>query len=110
MGDEPMTSPVTNTPCYYYKVEIARWKHSGNKSSWEHYKTDADGVKFFLEDGSGRILVDAQESELDLLKNRECEIGGGASPPPDGATEDELRSYSSQSVTRNGFTLQGFRA
>ncbi len=64
-----VTSPVTGTPCVFYKVNIERYeRNSKGGGSWRHYKTDADGVPFYLDDGTGHVLVDAHGAEYDLLE------------------------------------------
>ncbi len=76
-GDEFFHSPITNTPCFYYKVDIERWqKDSKGRGSWTHTRTDTDGVRFYLEDASGQVLVDLYNAELDLSQNARREIGG----------------------------------
>jgi len=75
--EQTVSSPVTKTPCCFYKVDIERWVHDKNGGHWSHAATDADGVKFHLEDGSGRVLVDAQGAECDLLQSGKAETGRG---------------------------------
>src|SRR5690348_5144263 len=87
-GVEPIPSPVSHTPCFFYRVEIQRWEQHGKSSGWRHYKTDLDGAKFYLQDLSGKVLVDAHGAELDLEKNCECQTGKSLTP---GVTDDELR-------------------
>jgi len=97
VGEQRSMSPVTKTPCFFYKVDIEKWKtDSRGGGSWSHYKTDADGVKFCLEDASGRVLVDAHDAEYDLEKNDQREVGHGAGSFAPGATDEELRSYVSR--------------
>jgi hypothetical protein len=93
-GVEAVPSPVTHAPCYFYKVEIEKWKTSINDQSgkWVLDRTDTGGVKFFLEDASGKDLVDAREAEYDLEASGERETGPGAWQGP-GATEEELLHY-----------------
>lgn len=100
-GAETVTSPVTHTPCFFYKVDIEKWKSDGKSGSWSKYRTDADGVKFYLQEDTGKALVDAHQAEFDLLESGRCEIGssgwGKWSRPQAGwAGEDELRSYLTQ--------------
>ncbi|MGH9431542.1 MAG: GIDE domain-containing protein [Terriglobia bacterium] len=99
-GEERLTSPVTRTPCYFYKVVIEKWKQESNKSGWEHYRTDAGAVKFYLEDASGKVLVDSQNAEFDLQMACEREVRGDGSRSTSlqmGAAPDtELLSYISQ--------------
>ncbi|MGH9453259.1 MAG: hypothetical protein ACRD2O_04735, partial [Terriglobia bacterium] len=99
-GEERLTSPVTRTPCYFYKVVIEKWEHEGNKSGWKHYRTDAGAVKFYLEDASGKVLVDSQNAEFDLQVACQREVRGDSRQSTSlqaGAVPDqELLSYISQ--------------
>jgi hypothetical protein len=74
-GDETVASPVTHTPCYFYKVKIDRWDEGGRGGGrWVAFASDGDGVRFYLEDQTGRILVDAQDAEIDLQDPCETEV------------------------------------
>jgi hypothetical protein len=101
-GEQRVTSPITGTPCFFYKVEIEKWEVNKNSGKWSHYRTDTDGVRFYLADGTGKALVDARSAELDLLKTGVREIGarrlgsgpsGSARGIGGGATEEDLRRY-----------------
>ncbi len=89
-GDETVASPVTRTPCYFYKVKIDRWDHgSRGGGKWVAFAADGDGVRFYLEDETGRILVDAQDAEIDLEDPCQTEVRheflpsfGGDAPHP----------------------------
>ena len=79
-GETVIPSPVTNTPCYAYKVNIEKWKtDSKGRGSWHNFKTDVCGVRFYLEDASGKVLVDLANVEYDLQQNEERETGGSGS-------------------------------
>jgi hypothetical protein len=73
-GNETVASPVTHTPCYFYKVKIDRWQSSRNGGNWVPFTSDGDGVRFYLEDETGRVLVDAQDAELDLQDPCKTEV------------------------------------
>jgi len=75
--EQPVASPVTRTPCCFYQVEIERWVKDKNGGHWSHTATDADGPTFYLEDASGKVLVDAHQAEYDLLQTAKVETGGG---------------------------------
>jgi hypothetical protein len=78
MGEEQVYSPVTYTPCYFYKVDIQKYvKDSRGRGRWTHSATDLNGVRFYLEDASGKVLVDLHDAEFDLHDNCKREIGGG---------------------------------
>jgi hypothetical protein len=76
-AEQTVASPVTRTPCCFYKVDIERWVRDKNGGHWSHAATDADGVRFYLEDGTGKVLVDAHGAECDLIQTAKVETGGG---------------------------------
>lgn len=63
---KPFPSPVSGTPCYAYQVRIERWTSGSRGGHWSHQRTDQNGTPFYLEDGSGRVLVDPREAEFNL--------------------------------------------
>jgi len=68
-SDQLIPSPVTKTPCLFYKVDIEKYqKDSRGNGSWNHYRTDINGVRFHLEDATGKVLVDPFNAEYDLLE------------------------------------------
>lgn len=94
-GDEQVTSPVSHTPCFLYKVVIERWKTDPKGGgSWSHERTDVDGVKFRLADPTGSVLIDGQQAELDLPQMARREVGHHAGPSGGpGAADQELLQY-----------------
>jgi hypothetical protein len=76
-GQQTVLSPVTKTPCFFYKVDIERWVRDKNGGHWSHAATDAEGVRFYLEDATGKVLVDAHGAEYDLIQTAKCETGSG---------------------------------
>lgn len=76
LGDQLVESPVTRTQCLFYKVDIERWVTDKNGGHWSHYRTDADGPLFYLEDASGKVLVNAHNAEYDLIQTARRATGG----------------------------------
>ena len=76
-SDELLTSPVTRTDSCLYKIEIERWKHNekGSGGHWTHHRTDVQGTKFYLQDATGKVLVDPHDAELDLPQRAQREAG-----------------------------------
>jgi hypothetical protein len=74
-GIPPVPSPVTQTPCYFFKVDIEHWVQNKNGGSWQHLATDADGKRFYLADKTGKVLVDAHNAEYDLIQTARVETG-----------------------------------
>ncbi len=91
-----LTSPLSKTPCCFYRVEIDQWKTHDRSSSWEHICTDADGYRFYVQDDSGRVLVDAHAAEYDLTPTAERVVSSGNATGPNngvGASDCELLEY-----------------
>lgn len=65
-SEQLIPSPVTHTPCCFYKVVIERWHSGSDDSGWKHYRTDLDGTKFYLQDATGKVLIDSYSAEYDL--------------------------------------------
>lgn len=58
---QPLVSPVTGTPCLYYKIKTeAHWK-SGNENKSKTIDEQKVAAQFALDDGSGPVWVDARE-------------------------------------------------
>jgi hypothetical protein len=74
-GDETLTSPLSHTPCFLYKVEIERWETDHGRGRWSHYWTDIRAVKFYVSDTTGQVLVDPRGAEHDLMRRGVREIG-----------------------------------
>ena len=90
-----VTSPVSHTLCCFYQVSIEKSKDEGENGKWSHYGTEADGVRFYLEDSSGCVLVDARGAEYDLESTcvREASSARASSVATRGASDAELLGY-----------------
>lgn len=79
---EPLTSPLTGTRCFTFTADIAEWvrtrtKKGGTKWTWRTTAGDDDLKQFYLDDGTGRVLVQpgGAEQGIDLQPTFSCEIG-----------------------------------
>jgi Ca2+/Na+ antiporter len=102
----PLTSPLTRVPCYYYEVKVEKRVKRDNREEWESAGTEKAEVPFYLEDTTGKILVNPQHAEYDVPRSFWGELRpktllsfGSASrkvdeslgvPPP---TDEHLRAY-----------------
>ena len=68
-GGEPLTSPLTRVPCYYYEVKVEKQVKKGDKEEWESAGTERAEVPFYLEDATGKILVHPQRAEYDVPRS-----------------------------------------
>jgi hypothetical protein len=111
-AEETLTSPVTRTPCYLFKVEVDEWHHdSEHGGEWKRVADDLQCVKFDLQDESGNVLIDAAGAELDLPSNPVREVrsssfttGLNALRPgalPGAAADAEILQYIEQARMRH---------
>ncbi len=109
-GAPPIPSPVSQTPCYFYTVEIEQWVSDKNGGRWSHLVTDADGQRFYVADSTGKVLVDAHKAEFDLLQTARMEtqgsgwgraFGGLGNSSVATGTWPDLETYACEAVTRH---------
>lgn len=77
-GPYTLTAPITGVPCYYYRTLIWQWKQRGKNSSWVKDCDESLHLPFYLEDESGRVLVNPQGAELDIHRDFHEEFIGPA--------------------------------
>jgi hypothetical protein len=123
-GLQTVLSPVSNTPCFFYKVDIERWVSDKNGGHWSHAATQAEDTRFYLEDASGKVLVDAHGAEYDLIQTAKRETGrgfggslgrlfGGSQDPTlatgSGVSDADLLNYAQAVIStgRGSFSLSG---
>ena len=66
VGPYTMTAPVTAKPCYFYRTQAWELKQRGKNKEWVQVARECNHIPFFLDDNTGRVLVDPREAELDL--------------------------------------------
>ena len=68
-GPYTLTAPITGLPCYYHRTLVWQWKQQGKNSSWVKEADESVHVPFYLEDETGRLLVNPQGAELDIHRD-----------------------------------------
>ncbi len=100
-----LTSPVARIPCYYYHVRLERWQEQGKNRGWHTVHTEKDQRTFYVEDGTGKVLINPQSAEYDLPSTYCAEIGPKAHAGPyldpslgitAGPSEQELHAYAAK--------------
>jgi len=76
-GPYTMQSPVTSRPCYYYRTLVWEYRDQGKSKAWIKIAADCKHLSFFLEDNTGRVLVDPHNAELDLHRDFQQEFCDG---------------------------------
>jgi hypothetical protein len=74
IGPQTISAAITGDPCYYYRVKAWEWVKSGNEHKWSQVLDESLSVPFFLDDSSGKVLVNPQGAELDVHRNFADEV------------------------------------
>src|SRR5947209_1447953 len=98
-ASELVDSPVSHTPCCFYRVEIDQWKSRNKGHDWIHICTDVNGYQFHIADETGRILIDAHAAEYDLPVTAERKVNSAAQPIL--ADDAKLLEYVTQAQTHS---------
>lgn len=61
-----MLSPLKRAECYYYRSVAWQLKRRGKNTSWEKVGEETLHVPFYVDDGSGKLLVDPRGADMDL--------------------------------------------
>lgn len=102
VGENRLSSPLTRTPCYYYKVEVEKWvRKDKDHEGWETVRTDKDMSPFHMDDTTGKVQVDPAKAEFDVPKTFQAEIGSWPRRKPfvdptlgvAGPGDEDLRGY-----------------
>jgi hypothetical protein len=69
VGPYTLVSPVTARPCFYYRTLVWEWKQSGKNKRWVKVAAECVHVPFFLDDNTGKVMVDPRGADLDLYRD-----------------------------------------
>ena len=83
----PYQAPFTDEDCLYADWHVEEYRHDPNDNDrdWVTIASGTLATPFFLEDDTGRVLVEADEdADFDLSDARQTTIrvGGSETPPP----------------------------
>jgi hypothetical protein len=65
-GPYTISAPVTGRDCYCHRTLVWEYKQCGKNKQWVRIAAECMHVPFFLDDNTGKILVDPRGAELDL--------------------------------------------
>jgi hypothetical protein len=95
-GPSAIPAGITGDPCYYYRATAWERRQSGNSREWKQVANESLFVPFFVQDDTGKMLVNAQGADMDVLRNFKDEFGGSffsSGDVPMGPDEDFLLRY-----------------
>jgi len=75
VGPYTITAPVTGVPCFYYRTMVWRWERRGKSSEWVKVADESKHIAFYLDDNTGKVLVDPLGAEMDIHRDFREEYG-----------------------------------
>lgn len=76
VGPYNMIAPITARPCYYYRTLVWEYRQHGRNKKWVRVAGECMHVPFFVDDNTGRLLVDPRGADLDLHRDFQEEFNG----------------------------------
>lgn len=73
VGPYTVAAPVTGVPCYFYRTQAWELRKSGKSNEWQQIADESLHVPFYLDDNTGRLLVNPQGAELDIHRDFHAE-------------------------------------
>jgi hypothetical protein len=68
-GPYTMIAPVTEMACYYYRTYAWELKKRDKNKEWVKVAAECMHVPFFLDDNTGRVLIDPRGADLDIHRD-----------------------------------------
>jgi hypothetical protein len=69
VGPYTVVAPITARSCYYYRTIVWEWKRQGRSRRWVKVAAECMHVPFFLDDNTGKVMVDPRRAELDVHRD-----------------------------------------
>jgi hypothetical protein len=87
VGPRTMPAPITALPCFYYHTTAWQLKQSGRSDEWEKIADESLHLPFFIDDNTGKVLIDPTGAEMDIHRDFHEEYGSsllsmGSEVPP----------------------------
>jgi hypothetical protein len=98
-GPYTLPAPITGKSCYLYRTTAWQQHESGKNRDWVKVAEETLHVPFFLDDSTGKLLVEPHGAELDLHRDFREEYGASLF-----STRDLVPLEVSNFLERNGVT------
>ena len=74
-------SPFTETPCLAYEYVVEEERESKNGADWTTVASGDEYRPFYLDDGSGSVLIEPPGADFRLEEDARIDVDGGTEPP-----------------------------
>jgi E3 Ubiquitin ligase len=73
-GPYTIIAPLTGRQCFLHRTVAWEWRREGKDSEWVKVAEETQHVPFFLDDNTGRVLVDPLGAEMDIHRDFQGEF------------------------------------
>jgi hypothetical protein len=98
-GPYTVPAPITGKACYLYRTTAWQQRESGKNHDWVKVAEESLHVPFFLDDSTGKLLVEPHGAEFDLHRDFREEYGASFF-----SMRDQVPTEVSNFLERNGVT------
>lgn len=74
LEDLILEAPFSGDKCLFYKYEIEEFRGTGRRKRWDTIDEGQIGVRFWVDDGTGKVIVDPEGAELELPYDNEIRV------------------------------------
>ncbi len=68
-GPRTIPAAVTGVPCYFHHSMAWEWRREGKNNTWVKVAEETVHVPFYIDDNTGRVLVDPQGAEMSIHRD-----------------------------------------
>jgi len=101
-----LKGPFAKKDCCHYKATVEKLVSSGKSSHWEVIKTEERGDHFYIQDETGKVLVETKEAQLEIPVDFEFQTGFHKSIPQDIAAYLKANSIPTQDFFHFDYTMK----
>ena len=102
-GPYTLPAPLTGKPCFLYHT-TAWQQHEGRDKEWEKVAEETLHVPFFVDDATGKLLIEPLGADLDLHRDFKEEYSASLLSSNLSSNIDELPPRVSSFLLRHGMT------
>jgi E3 Ubiquitin ligase len=68
-GPATINAGITGSSCYYYRAVAWQLRQAGKNREWQCVANESCYVPFFVEDSTGKLMIDPEHADLDLMRD-----------------------------------------
>src|SRR5207237_1943596 len=77
----PLIAPLSGLPCCWYRYTVREQTNTGNQESWQIVDSGESTDTFWLEDQTGRVVVDPDGADIEPKHRDEWSSSNGMRMP-----------------------------